>query len=232
MRLAKNHIDVGLFTNNTDAMLAFYRDRIGLPYEEMLPMGGGLQQHRFAMNGSVLKVNSVRDPLQPQPPAGYRELFIARHGITTLESLTDPDGNAITLVPRDYDGVAGHAVRGIAVRLAVRAAAAHDRFFAGAMQMERVNERAYRCGDSLLFVEQSADAVEAGRTQGPGFRYLTVQVWGVDAEHAGIISRGGAEGRPPVTLGATARISFVRDPDGNWIEISQRASLTGPLPAA
>ena len=227
MRLAKDHIDVGLFTNNTDAMLAFYRDRIGLPYEEMLPMGGGLQQHRFGMNGSVLKVNSARDPLQPQPPAGYRELIIARDGIAAPEHLTDPDGNAITLVPRGHEDVAG-----IAVRLAVRDAAAHDRFFADAMQMERADDRTYRCGDSLIVVEESAGAAEAGRMQGSGFRYLTVQVWDVDAEHAGIIERGGAEGRPPITLGATARISFVRDPDGNWIEISQRASLTGPLPAA
>jgi hypothetical protein len=31
-------------------------------------------------------------------------------------------------------------------------------------------------------------------------------------------------------LGDTAYISFIRDPDGNWIELSQRASLTGPLP--
>jgi lactoylglutathione lyase len=33
----------------------------------------------------------------------------------------------------------------------------------------------------------------------------------------------------PITLGETARISFIRDPDGNWIELSQRASLVGPL---
>ena len=33
----------------------------------------------------------------------------------------------------------------------------------------------------------------------------------------------------PVTLGTTARISMVRDPDGNWIELSQRASITGSL---
>lgn len=37
-------------------------------------------------------------------------------------------------------------------------------------------------------------------------------------------------GAAPVTLGKVARICFVRDPDGNWIEISQRASLTGKLP--
>jgi lactoylglutathione lyase len=33
----------------------------------------------------------------------------------------------------------------------------------------------------------------------------------------------------PVKLGDVAHISFVRDPDGNWIEISQRKSITGTL---
>ena len=33
----------------------------------------------------------------------------------------------------------------------------------------------------------------------------------------------------PVRLGDVAYISFVRDPDGNWIEISQRKSITGSL---
>lgn len=78
--------------------------------------------------------------------------------------------------------------------------------------------------------DASSDAREVGAFTARGFRYLTIQVRDVDAEHAGIIARGGSEGRPPVTLGTTARISFVRDPDGNWIEISQRASLTGPIP--
>jgi lactoylglutathione lyase len=30
-------------------------------------------------------------------------------------------------------------------------------------------------------------------------------------------------------LGDVASISFVRDPDGNWIEVSQRKSITGSL---
>ncbi len=62
-----------------------------------------------------------------------------------------------------------------------------------------------------------------------GFQYLTVQVWKVDDEHKAFVERGGAEPDPPRTLGATARISFIQDPDGKWIEISQRASLTGSL---
>jgi lactoylglutathione lyase len=33
----------------------------------------------------------------------------------------------------------------------------------------------------------------------------------------------------PRTLGDVARISFVIEPGGHWIELSQRASLTGSL---
>ena len=226
MRLAKGHIDVGLFTNDAPAMLQFWQQRVGPPLEETLPLGNGVRQHRHAMNGSVLKINDARDPLADDGLAGYREILIARDGIAAPESLEDPDGNRVTLVPRGHDGVAG-----IAVRLAVRDASAFDRFYGDAMQFERAGEHAYRCGDSLLLFEQDASARQVGRMQARGLRYITVQVWHVDAEHAGILARGGAEGRPPLTLGTTARISFVRDPDANWIEVSQRASLTGALPS-
>ena len=63
-----------------------------------------------------------------------------------------------------------------------------------------------------------------------GFRYLTVQVRDVRKEHAHLLAAGWIEGRA-VKLGETAFISFVRDPGGSSIEVSQRASLTGPLPA-
>ncbi|MHB8376322.1 MAG: VOC family protein [Dehalococcoidia bacterium] len=192
----------------------------------MLPLGGGVRQHRHAMNGSVLKINAARDALPGEGPAGYRELLIARGGIEAPTPLLDPDGNRVTLVPR------GHAdVDGIAVRLAVRDEAAVHRFYGGVLALDPAGERAYRCGGSLLLFEQDASAREVGRMQARGLRYITIQVWDVDREHARILARGGTEGRPPVTLGTTARISFVRDPDGNWIELSQRASLTGALPA-
>jgi catechol 2,3-dioxygenase-like lactoylglutathione lyase family enzyme len=131
----------------------------------------------------------------------------------------------VTVVPRGHDGIAG-----ILVRLAVREEAAFHRLYGEAMQFEPAGDRRYRCGDSLIEFAHDPSAVEVGRMTAQGFRYLTVQVRNVDVEHAGIVARGGAEGRAPITLGNTARISFVRDPDGNWIEVSQRASLTGPLP--
>lgn len=51
----------------------------------------------------------------------------------------------------------------------------------------------------------------------------------MDAEHAAVVAAGGQEALAPVTLGTTARISLVRDPDGNFIELSQRASIVGAL---
>jgi predicted enzyme related to lactoylglutathione lyase len=223
--LAKQHIDVGLFTNNTEAMLAFWQQEVGLAFEETLPLGPGQRQHRHAMNGSVLKLNSVRDPMREAAQAGYRELRIARVGLPAPRALTDPDGNRIVLVPPGHGGIAG-----IQVHLAVRDAAAHHRFYGEALALERTGDTTYRCGDSLLSFEEDPSAVAVAQMTARGFRYITIQVRNVDAEHAGIVARGGAEGRAPLTLGTTARISFVRDPDGNWIEISQRASLTGPLP--
>jgi lactoylglutathione lyase len=113
--------------------------------------------------------------------------------------------------------------------LAVSDAAAMHRFLGVALGLEGDGRDAYRCGDSLIGFEMDTTAAPVGKMQAPGYRYITIQVRRVDAEHAGIIERGGADGRPPLTLGTTARISFVRDPDGNWIEVSQRASLTGQL---
>ncbi|MGH2634276.1 MAG: VOC family protein [Tepidiformaceae bacterium] len=225
MRLAKNHIDVGMMTGQVDAQLAFWQQEIGLSFEELLLLGGGRRQHRHGMNGSVLKINESRGPLPDAPPAGYRELLIARQGLTTARRLVDADGNRVSLVPSGEQGVTG-----IGVHLAVRDASAFDDFYGRILGLERVRERAYRWGDSLLEFEQDSTVAAPASREGPGYRYLTVQVWDVDADHAALLALGAAEGSPPVTLGQTARISFIRDPDGNWIEVSQRASLTGALP--
>ncbi len=226
MKLAKPRIDVGLYTNRRDEMVAFWRDEVGLPYEELLPMGGGVQQHRLGLLGSVLKINHSRDPLPDEARAGYRELWIARPGLAAPRPLTDPDGNRVVLVPEGHESVAR-----IALCVGAGDVGAFRAFYGRALELEPVGANGFRCGDSLLRVTADPGARPVGRMTGPGYRYFTVQVHDVDAEHAGILARGGAEGRAPLTLGRVARISFVRDPDGNWIEISQRASLTGPLPS-
>jgi lactoylglutathione lyase len=227
MKLAKPRIDVGVMTNDLEPMLRFWQDQVGLPFEELLPTGRGRRQHRHGLCGSVFKLNHSRDPVPETPPAGYRELWIARDGLEAPRELDDPDGNRVTLLPPGERGVVG-----IGVRLAVRNEAAFHAFYGEVLQLERTGERAYSCGDSLLLFDADATAGGDASIEGRGYRYVTIQVVDVDAEHRGILERGGTEGAPPRTLGDVARISFVRDPDGNWIEISQRASLVGPLPGS
>src|SRR5580704_3703218 len=97
MELAKQFIDVGIFTNQIDQMRAFYGERIRLPYEELLPVGGGVRQYRYGLLGSVLKINHTRDPLAPRIAGGYRMLSISHGDATESTSLADPDGIRIQL---------------------------------------------------------------------------------------------------------------------------------------
>lgn len=231
VKLAKDVLDFGLYTVELDAMLEFWQSEVGLPYQEMLPAGRGVRQHRLGLCGSVFKLNHSREPLADLAASGYRELLIARKGLAKERALVDPDGNRVRLVAPGFGGI-----NGIGVHLAVHSARAHHAFYRDVLGLDPVDEQSYRWGNTVLsFVEDPAVAADAPTAcnefmRAPGFRYLTVQVWDVDAEYAGAIGRGAMPGFPPMTLGKVARIAFIRDPDGNWIEISQRASLTGSLP--
>ncbi len=225
MKLAKNHLDVGLFSNKREEQLTFWQETVGLPYDHLGKLGGGMQQHRHHMNGSILKMNHARDPLPAMAPSGIVGIMIARDGLQAPQALTDPDGNKVTLVPGGHDGI-----EGIAILLKVNDPAAHDRFWTHAMQYERVGDGRYRCGDSLIVIAGRGKVEHRGTAwRGPGFRYTTVQVFDCVREYEGILARGGTSGGDVRVLGDTVRYAFVCDPDGNHIEISQRASLTGSL---
>lgn len=222
MNLAKNHIDVGLFSTRREAQLAFWQGPVGLPYDHLGKLGGGMQQHRHHMNGSILKMNHSRDALPDVPPSGIVELLIARAGLDAPRHLIDPDGNRVTLVPKGCEGVVG-----IGVVLRVGNRDATDRFYRHVMQFDSPSRGVYCAGDSLVIVGEEGKVERSAEWRAAGFRYTTVQIFDAAKEHEGILTRGGEEGAPLRVLGDTVRYSFVRDPDGNFIEISQRASLTG-----
>lgn len=227
MKLAKPHIDVAVMTDRLDEMLAFWQGPAGLEFEELLPTGGGNHQHRHGVNGSVFKLNHPRNGLPDAPASGYRGMWIARDDVSERQELTDPDGNRVVLAPRG-----DNSVEGIAVVVGVRDPDAHAHFYTEALQFEPLGDGRFRCGDSLLIVEHEPSVATDVPIAGRGFRYLTVQVFDCRGEHARILAAGGVEGAPPFKHGDVALYSMVRDPDGNWIEISQRASLTGPLPTS
>jgi catechol 2,3-dioxygenase-like lactoylglutathione lyase family enzyme len=236
MELAKQFLDVGVFTNRIDEMRAFYGERIGLPFEELLPVGAGVRQYRYGLLGSVLKLNHIREPLPPRTPGGYQRVAISG-SYATNSTLRDPDGNEIALVARGERGIGQ-----IEIHLGVTDVDAFEHFYGDALQAERVGAGRFKLGGTIISFEHdpaavraeksgSASAVEVvGAMRAVGMRYITVQVRDCDREHRRLTAMGVWEGAAPVTLGAVARISFIRDPDGNFIEVSQRASLTGSLP--
>ena len=197
-----------------------------------------MQQHRHGLNGSVLKLNHSRDALESSVASGFRQLHIARPGLRTPHQLVDPDGNRIRLVPHGADDITA-----IQIDVQVHDLAAHRRFWGELFGAEQLGGDRFRVGTTLIALTGAASAPPERAPQavpgaassatagmrGIGFRYLTVQVFDVVAEHQAIVAAGAWEGRAPNVLGDVARISFIRDPDGNWIEISQRKSLTGSL---
>ena len=219
MRLAKDRLDIGLLTDD-EAMLPFMSDEVGLRLAETLDIAPGVVQHRFDLDGSVVKVNVVGQ-LDTTRRAGYREILVAS-GDTSVERLLEgPDAVRVRRVPPGTEGVAQ-----LGVRLHVRDRAAAQRYFAEALGWDTRGSRV-ALGDSVVLIEEDPLAPDAIEMPVRGWTYLTVQVHDCDAETEAAVARGAHLARPPAKLRDVARFSMLADPWGNQLEVSQRASLTG-----
>lgn len=223
IEIVKNQLDVGLVSENP-AVVDFWRDEAGLRFDHVLPVTREQVQHRFDERGSVIKVN-IRDALSGDTRSGIERLLIARDGLEAERPLADPDGNEAVFVPTGARGVTQ-----IGVCMAVRDLARTMHHYVDVLGFEREGDSRVRCGDSVVLFEERADAPSDFGQAHRGWFYLTVQVRDCDAETERIAALGGRVDLAPRTLGKVARISMIADPDGNLLEISQRASLTGPLP--
>lgn len=104
-------IEVGIVTNNPEAMLAFYRDTLGLPYQEQLDFPGG-RMHRLTLGSGVLKLVVMDQPPSQANPAGghtaatgYRYASIGIQGLTdTLAQLTAAGCPVPVAVTPIFDG--------------------------------------------------------------------------------------------------------------------------------
>jgi catechol 2,3-dioxygenase-like lactoylglutathione lyase family enzyme len=227
MQLAKNVIDVGLSTNNLEPMLAFWQRQAGLRFDHELPVRRGQKQYRHDAQGSVIKLNHHAEPLPEAAPSGYRELMIATEELQEPRRMVDPDGNRVELVPPGHEGITQ-----LGVSMAVRSLGEHRKFYRdilGFAEQPWSRGAAFRLGDSLLLLEEDAAATLDPVRQATGWRYITLQIADIDAVHDELRRKGVREGLAPVTLGDVARISMILDPDGNWIELSRRASVVGSL---
>jgi lactoylglutathione lyase len=220
MKLATPSVDIGLYTNDLKPQLDFWRGEIGLPLESVLAVRPGVDQHRSHMPAGVLKINHCAEPLAADAPSGYRELLIAQEGLSQPRALTGPEGARLSLVPPGHDGVSQ-----VGIRLGVRDLNAHRRFYGEGLRLPEERPGAFRAGQTLFLLEQDPSAPnDPQMSAAGGWRYITFQVTDLIAEHAAILAGGGREARPPFAFGSALKVSLVRDPDGNWIEVIQRAA--------
>ncbi|MEA2959484.1 MAG: hypothetical protein QOJ58_5387 [Alphaproteobacteria bacterium] len=138
MELAKQQVDIGLFTNDLDRMLPFWQNEVGLPFDHVLPLRRGQKQYRHDAAGSVVKINHHIEQIPSAPPSGYRELIVPRTSRSARLNMTNPDGNAVSVVPPGYQGVNRSGIR-----MGVRDLEAHRHFYANVLGLQ---EQAYPLG--------------------------------------------------------------------------------------
>ncbi|MFT6463359.1 VOC family protein [Halopseudomonas laoshanensis] len=222
MSFAKAFFDVGLFTNQASALRDYYQ-QLGLSFDHSLKLGGGVLQHRYQADDAVLKINDARDPLPEAPASALTELLIALPGCPEAVQKQDPDGNCIRLVPTGEDDI-----QGLALRMSVSDVATSTRFYTEVLGLHELRPGVLSCGKGLLLLQASGQPpCAASPLAARGLRYLTLQIFDCDKTYAHAIGHGATGVREPVNMGSTARIAFIQDPDGVWIELSQRASVTG-----
>jgi catechol 2,3-dioxygenase-like lactoylglutathione lyase family enzyme len=218
--LARPTFDVCVHTNNIVDMQRFWEHEVGLLYEGALIIREDLNQHRMRVGDSVIKINHYRHPLPPAVQSGYRNVLIARDGADRTRTWTDPDGNQVTEIPAGDFGILD-----LGVVLHARDVTATRRFYERRLGLDAEGGDTVhvRVGRSRVIMLPDPQARIGPPIQGRGWRFLTLPVVNVDNAFAGAVIAEYA-GIPPRQLGELARYAFVRDPDGNWIELSQRAA--------
>lgn len=226
--LSKPFVDIGLFTNRADAMRRFYGDVMGLDALDTITIEPGYVLHRYDAHGSALKLNVLDAPLMARN-TGYARLLWPDPACRAVERLEDPDGNEVERVPP------GHLdVEQVGIVYRVPSLATAEAFAGVALGADRLAEDRFRLGRTVLIFEVDPSATRSGALEALGFTYVTLHVTDTVGVHAQLVENGCTEAIPPTPFESITTYSFVRDPIGNWIEISQRADLTEaplvPLP--
>ena len=90
LALAKSAIDLGLVTQNAEAMLAFYRDILGLPFEATLTMPDGTVMHRLTCGQTTLKLlQHQKTPNSAAAPEGITGATGIRYFTISVTNLAE-----------------------------------------------------------------------------------------------------------------------------------------------
>ena len=216
MKLAKPHLDVGIFTNDLDRCW-----RSGSTTWAAVRGDAATRRRRTPASPRHerlgAKLNHARDPL-PDATAGR----LSRTGDRARGHYDGSErAHRSRRQPRDAapPGTTGYAASASDLPCATR--------------RPSIDSTATRCSSSMRRRLPTAAATRSSRSQrtirstdgaAAGPRLSLHHGPGVGRRRRARGHHRARRRRGPAarTLGATARVSFVRDPDGNWIEISQR----------
>ena len=108
MTLTKQAIDLGIVTTNGAAMLAFYRDLLGLKLQGEMPMPGGVGvMHRLLCGDSLIKlvvlpaVPATAAPGGIQGAAGYRYWTITISNLAEMVAACSAAGAKVVMAERE-----------------------------------------------------------------------------------------------------------------------------------
>ncbi len=89
--LTKTSIDLGIVTTNGAAMLAFYREVLGLKYQQAMPLSGGREgvMHRMLCGDSLIKLVVVPEVPAASPPGGIGGASGYRYWTMTVSNLAE-----------------------------------------------------------------------------------------------------------------------------------------------
>jgi catechol 2,3-dioxygenase-like lactoylglutathione lyase family enzyme len=225
--LARPGLDWGIPTDRGDAMRSFYGEHVGLPYLEENEIIPGHDEVFYEMLGSWLKLNTSVDPLEPAV-TGYRELLMVDVDATEPRTVVDPDGLPFTFVPPGHRGI-----REVGLVMQVPDVDAQLRFLADGMGAKPVgNDGGLEVGNTVIFVDEAPGPMAITPIVRRGLTMLTLIVNDLLAVHDHLLQHGGIHGiRASDDPGVPGRcqFSFLRDPNGNWIELVQFAQ-GAPIP--
>ena len=108
LQITKPGIDLGIVTTNGDALLAFYRDVLGLDHQGDMPMPGGAgTMHRLLCGGSLIKLVAMPSLPTTAPPggiqgaAGYRYFTISVANLSQAVQAVADAGHKVVLRERE-----------------------------------------------------------------------------------------------------------------------------------
>ena len=221
MNLKKKHLDAGLFCTDAKSNRYFWHSEINLDFQGTLELGETLvthptTQYRYEAGGSIVKVNHFQGelPHSELEPSGYRGIDIAGN-VDEPEAYKTLSGVTVNVVPRGFENITG-----IGISLVSEDPDRLLNFYTKVMEFDKITPNKILAGETVIFLEEGKGGTKTPTFAGTGFRYITVHVTNADIALKGITERGGTISMKAIDYGQIARLGFVTDPDGNWIEVA------------